>query len=218
MDVSEVVSLRLVNPAMTDWDFKDQLLALQTQPVKEIVVLPNHLERAKQLLARTTIKIGTVIDYPLGNGTIAKKAFEVGKAFQSGADFLEITVSPTMLIQQCEQAQVLQQTLHSLAMAWGEIRIRVDSRHLKELQKIEIAETIKKLGWNHLVLGEGDSFENAKHDATIFAYDAGKAVELQINLIKPDTKQLQELLLSGADCFGVFTLENLDLTAKLRVV
>ena len=43
-------------------------------------------------------------------------------------------------------------------------------------------------------------------------------MELQINLIKPDTKQLQELLLSGADCFGVFTLENLDLTAKLRVV
>ena len=100
MKVSEIISLRLVDPTITDWDFKDQLLSLQNKPLKEIVVLPNHLERAKQLLAKTSIEIGTVIDYPLGNGTIAKKAFEVGKAFQSGADFLEITVSPTMLIQQ----------------------------------------------------------------------------------------------------------------------
>ncbi|EOT40885.1 deoxyribose-phosphate aldolase [Enterococcus dispar] len=216
MKVSEIISLRLVNPAMTDWDFKDQILELQAKPLNEIVVLPNQVARAKQLLARTSIKIGTVIDYPLGNGTIAKKAFEVGKAFQSGADFLEITISPTMLIHQKEQAKALQQTLHSLAMAWGEIRIRVDSRNLKELQKIEIAACIKELGWHHLVLGEGDSFDNAKHDATIFAYDAGKSVKLQINLSQATHEQLQELILSGADSFGVFTLVNLDLSAELR--
>lgn len=216
MKVSEIISLRLVDPTMTDWDFKDQLLSLQNKPLKEIVVLPNHLERAKQLLAKTSIEIGTVIDYPLGNGTIAKKAFEVGKAFQSGADFLEITVSPTMLIQQSAKAKELNKTLQSLAMAWGEIRLRVDSRNLKELQKIEIAQQIKALGWHHLILGEGDSFDNAKHDATIFDYDAGKTVKLQINLTSVTSEQLQELILSGADSFGVLTLANLDLTAELR--
>ncbi|MCD1024825.1 deoxyribose-phosphate aldolase [Enterococcus montenegrensis] len=216
MKVSEIISLRLVDPTMTDWDFKDQLLSLQNKPLKEIVVLPNHLERAKQLLAKTSIEIGTVIDYPLGNGTIAKKAFEVGKAFQSGADFLEITVSPTMLIQQSAKAKELNKTLQSLAMAWGEIRLRVDSRNLKELQKIEIAQQIKELGWHHLILGEGDSFDNAKHDATIFDYDAGKTVKLQINLTSVTSEQLQELILSGADSFGVLTLANLDLTAELR--
>ncbi|BCA84817.1 hypothetical protein EsVE80_03400 [Enterococcus saigonensis] len=216
MNVSEIISLRIINPAITDWDFKDQLLSLQELPLKEIVVLPNHLERAKQLLAKTAIKIGTVIDYPLGNGTIAKKAFEVGKAFQSGADFLEITVSPTMLIQQRDQVQELQKTLHSLAMAWGEIRVRMDSRDLKELQKIEIAPLFKELGWNQLVLDEGDSFDNAKHDATLFNYDAGKSVKLQINLTHVSHEQLQELMLSGADSLGILTLSGLDLTTELK--
>lgn len=74
MFLREIISLRLLDPTLTDWDFKDLLLTLPEQKIKEIVVLPSYLRRAKQLLSLTDIKIGTVIDYPLGAGTLGKKS------------------------------------------------------------------------------------------------------------------------------------------------
>lgn len=218
MQVRDVISYRILSPAMTDWVFKDLLLSLPELQVKEIIVLPAFLRRAKQLLSNSDVRVGTVIDYPLGAGTIAKKAYEVGRAFQDGADFLELTVCLDTLLHKNQNGELLNTVLGGLATAWGEIRVRVNSRDLKELTKVEIAERIHQLGWRRLVLSKGDSLDSAKYDATLFSYDTEKNLELQINLETIDQEGLQELVIRGVKRVEVFDISQLDLTAELNDV
>ncbi len=217
MKVSELVSLRVVDPAMKEWDLKDLMEELrQTSGIREVIVLPANLRRVKQLLAGTGIRIGTVIDYPLGCGTVAKKAFEVGHSFQDGAEFLELSISSDILLHQPAMIRELDLALSPLSIAWGEIRTRVDSRELPELTKIDLAAAMRELGWSWLVLGEGADIETAKHDATTFEYDGGKKLRLQVNLESATQEELQELLLRGVDRVGLSSLAGLDLTYELH--
>ncbi|KAF1292817.1 deoxyribose-phosphate aldolase [Candidatus Enterococcus leclercqii] len=217
MKVSELVSLRVVDPALKEWDLKDLMDEIrQTVGLQEIVVLPANLRRVKQLLSGTGIRIGAVVDYPLGCGTVAKKAFEVGRSFQDGADFLELSISSDMLLHQPAMIRELDMTLSPLAIAWGEIRTRVDSRELPELTKINLAAEMKRLGWSWLVLGEGADLETAKHDATTFEYDGGKQLRLQVNLETATQNELQELVLRGVNRVGLSSFGGLDLTVELH--
>lgn len=214
MLLRERISLRILDAAMTDWDFKDYLLQLSEEKIKEIVVLPSYLRRAKQLLSFTDIKIGTVIDYPLGVGTTGKKAFEVGQAFRDGADFLELTISPVILLG--AEAEELSDALRALAVAWGEIRLQLDTTGMKELTKIECAQRIKKLGWRYVVLGEASTIEEAVHNATIFEYDGGKQLILQINVEKADPAIITELVQQGINYFGVRQVDLADLSLAIQ--
>ncbi|WP_122645786.1 deoxyribose-phosphate aldolase [Enterococcus mediterraneensis] len=214
MFLREIISLRLLDPTLTDWDFKDLLLTLPEQKIKEIVVLPSYLRRAKQLLSLTDIKIGTVIDYPLGAGTLGKKAFEVGQAFQDGADFLELTVNAETLLG--SEITELESSLGSLALAWGEIRLKINTGDMKELTKIESAERIKKLGWKRVVLDGIKTSEAALHDAEIFEYDGGKQLAVQINLQSADPETIKELSAQGVDYFGLSSLKTVDLTLAVN--
>lgn len=217
--ISDVVSLRILDPAMRDWELKDALTAARQQPgLQEIVVLPVHLRRAKQLLLGTDIRLGAVVDYPLGCGTVAKKAFEVGKSFQEGADFLELTVNGDALLQQPEMAAELERALVPLASAWGEIRTRLDSREITELTKIYLGRAMKEWGWPCLVLGQGTSIENALHDATTIAYEGGDKLKLQINLERITPEDLQELVNRGVARVGLTRFEDLNLQQELRQI
>lgn len=217
--ISDVVSLRLLDPAMKDWELKDVLTAVRQQPgLQEIVVLPVHLRRTKQLLMGMDMRIGTVVDYPLGCGTVAKKAFEVGHGFQEGADFLELSINSDTLLNQPALTEELDRALSPLSIAWGEIRTRVDSRDITELTKIYLGRTMKELGWPCLVLGQGTSIENALHDATTIAYEGGDHLKLQINLEKITPADLQELVNRGVTRVGLASFDGLNLAQELRQI
>lgn len=218
MKLSEIISLRILDHEMTDWAFKDTLMDLPLAELKEVIVLPANLRRTKQLLAKYPVRVGTVVDYPLGAGTIAKKAYEVGNSFQNGADFLEMTLNLETLLHHPADLQEIQKTMGSLSLAWGEIRIRVSSEGLKELTKIEIAQRFKEMGWPHVVIEGGDRLETAVHDATILEFDGGKQLTIQVVLQQTTAKDIQVLLASGADKVAVSDLTDLDLSREVHIV
>ncbi|MEQ2877729.1 deoxyribose-phosphate aldolase [Enterococcus asini] len=216
MKVSELVSLRLVAPDMKDWELKDTLTKLrQENLVQEVVVLPTNVRRAKQLLAPTAIKIGTVVDYPLGSGTVAKKAFEAGHAFQEGADFIELSVNSYTLLEQATLVAQLEDTLRGIAVTWGEIRTRVAAEQLTEIKKLAILPRMGELGWKCLVLDEGASVADALHDAETFSFDGGEKLQLQLNLTEASVTVLRDLVKNGVTRVGVEDLGDLDLSAEL---
>lgn len=211
MKASEVVSLRLLDTSMKDWEFKDLLTNLrQEKHVQEVVVLPSQLRRAKQLLAQSSIKIGTVVDYPLGSGTVAKKAFEAGRSFQEGADFLEVSVTSFTILEQPQLVQELEAALRGISLAWGEIRTRVAADQLTEIKKLALFPRMNELGWKWIILEEGTSFEDALHDTETFSFDGGDKLQLQVNLEEVTAAQIQTLVKRGASRIGIHRLGDLD--------
>lgn len=61
---------------------------------KLIMIRPDKVALAKKMIqdAKSKVTIGTVIDFPLGNGTIEEKLVEAKQAIQDGADDLDFVV------------------------------------------------------------------------------------------------------------------------------
>ena len=61
---------------------------------KLIMIRPDKVALAKKMIqdAKSKVTIGTVIDFPLGNGTLEEKLEEARQAIQDGADDLDFVV------------------------------------------------------------------------------------------------------------------------------
>lgn len=61
---------------------------------KLIMIRPDKVALAKKMIqdAKSKVTVGTVIDFPLGNGTIEEKLVEAKQAIQDGADDLDFVV------------------------------------------------------------------------------------------------------------------------------
>ena len=61
---------------------------------KLIMIRPDKVALAKKMIqdAKSKVTIGTVIDFPLGNGTLEDKLVEAKQAIENGADDLDFVV------------------------------------------------------------------------------------------------------------------------------
>ena len=57
-----------------------------------VCVHPCHIALAKKLLAKTPVKVCTVIDFPLGASTWLSKSLQAAAAIYEGADELDYVV------------------------------------------------------------------------------------------------------------------------------
>ena len=85
-----------------------------------------------------------MIDYPLAQGTLAKVAFEIGRAFMEGADFLEVWLPASSFMENDRGFAELTETIRSLTLTGGEIRLAVQTEIMNELTKIQVAQRLKE--------------------------------------------------------------------------
>jgi hypothetical protein len=192
------VSVRLLAADLTDWYLKDVLMDCQQTTVKEIVVLPAAIRRAKQLAQTSDIQIGGVIDYPLAQGTTAKVAFEIGRAFMDGADFLEVWLPASLLLHNSRGFEELIEMIRSLTLTGGEIRLALQTESMNELTKIQVAQQLKAQNWPSIVLGQETPLADAIHDVTLFALDGGDQLMIQSNPEAIDGAAYDQLAAAGA--------------------
>lgn len=213
----DVLSFRFLQAGLTDWLLKDTITEFKALGVQEIIVLPSDLRRVKQLLAGSEIQVGCVVDFPLAQGTIAKKAFEIGRSFMDGADFLEVWLPATLLAEEEQVADLeeFMETSRSLALSGGEIRWAINTAFMNELAKIQVAQHLKAWNWPSITLGQTLSVSEALHDVSIFALDGGSQLRIQVNVAatQEDQQPLAALLQSGAAKIGLpFTESTVLLT------
>lgn len=192
------ISVRLLAADLTDWHLKDAILYCQQTTIKEVVVLPSAIRRAKQLAQTANLQIGGVIDYPLAQGTMAKIAYEIGRAFMDGADFLEVWLPASLLLHNSQGFEELIETIRSLTLTGGEIRLALQTENMNELTKIQVAQQLKAQNWPSVVLGQGTPLAEAVHDVTLFALDGGEQLTIQSNPETADNTAYDQLTAAGA--------------------
>ena len=79
----------------------ENIAALCTEAVQcgfaSVMVNSSHVARARDLLAGTPVKIGTVVGFPFGASTTAVKIFEAMEAMKNGAEELDIVINIGMV-------------------------------------------------------------------------------------------------------------------------
>lgn len=99
MNVAEMVALAAhiehtnLKPDCTKQDIIDLCEEAKGHLFYAVCVPPYHVQTAKKALAKTNVKIVTVVGFPLGYATVASKVEEAKKAIISGADEIDMVMN-----------------------------------------------------------------------------------------------------------------------------
>ena len=193
------ISVQLLHSAITDEQLKTEILSLREFGIKKVVVLPCHVARVKQLLMGTDIQIGSVVDYPLGSGTMAKQAFETGELYRTGANEVNITAN-------LENFSITKQTYQMLAplsFGKGDLGFFVDVERMSEEENGKLALQLGRANTRVVCLGTRLSVEKAIYYLTMYKMNKDRQVLFQVNVTDPTLLELEMLFQNGANVVGI---------------
>ena len=102
-----------------------------------VMVNPAELEHCRPLLAGSTVRLGTVIGFPLGQNTSAVKAFEAQDAIKHGAQDLDLVLNIRALL--AGEHHLIRQELGELVKICHEhdciSKVILETCYLNEQQK-----------------------------------------------------------------------------------
>lgn len=194
------LSIMLIDPSFTDQQFTDEILFLKDFPVRSIFVLPYNVARAKQLLAGTMIQVSSFADYPLGSGTLAKKAFETGQLYRDGASNVFVTMPSEQLAMYGNQSY---QALEQLSFGRKALGFFFDSGHLTDNQKQLLTMDLAELRVSAISLGVNLTMGQAIYDMSIFRTTRNKRMTFQVNVKAPTLLEIELLFQAGASYIGI---------------
>src|SRR5256885_16640470 len=97
-DVAKAIDHSLLKPELDDASVEAGCKLAARYEVASVCVRPRDVERARDLLAGSSVAVGTVIGFPHGSSRTETKVFESRLALQNGARELDMVIDIGALI------------------------------------------------------------------------------------------------------------------------
>ncbi len=91
--LAKTIDHSLLRPELTEPDVIAGCELAGKYHVASVCVKPCHVKLARNLLADSDVKVGTVVGFPHGNSTIATKVFETQEAVAAGAAEIDMVIN-----------------------------------------------------------------------------------------------------------------------------
>src|SRR5690349_4729959 len=91
--VAGMIDHSLLHPTLTDQELADGCKLAAQYKVASVCVKPCHVQRAAQLLAETSVRVGAVVGFPHGNSTTECKRYETEQACRDGAVEVDMVIN-----------------------------------------------------------------------------------------------------------------------------
>jgi deoxyribose-phosphate aldolase len=91
--VAKTIDHSLLRPELTLSDVRDGCRLAADYDVASVCVRPTDVWAAAELLAATSVAVGTVVGFPHGSHTTATKVFEAERALGDGASELDMVIN-----------------------------------------------------------------------------------------------------------------------------
>lgn len=151
---------------------------------ENLLIFPSWLPRFQQLTEKNPKNLESVIDYPLGNGTLAKKAFESAEAFEKGGQELLVVLTAHFLRAGKGNFDPLAEELdllQNLSLGRGDINLLIDLSTFKEAEKLDLTDWLKTQTLKKFTLRFKDD-EIVENDLAIFHFALGNELRLRLFL------------------------------------
>lgn len=120
-----------------------------------VCINPCNIEQAKALLANSSVKVCTVIGFPLGANTTAVKAFETKDAIERGAEEVDMVINVGALLAG-DTETVYNDILGVVQAANGTlVKVIIETCYLNDDQKRTACELALKAGANFVKTSTG---------------------------------------------------------------
>jgi deoxyribose-phosphate aldolase len=92
-DVAKMLDHSLLQPTMTDAELEEGCRLARAYDVASVCIKPYYVKRAAEILAGSTVAVGTTIGFPHGGHVTAIKVAEAEQAMNDGARELDMVVN-----------------------------------------------------------------------------------------------------------------------------
>lgn len=134
---------------------------------KSVCINPYFVKYAKKLLENTSIKVCTVIGFPLGMNTIETKIYETQNAIDDGADEIDMVINVSELKNMNEKYCLNEINFIKQACGNSILKVIVETSQLDDKQKEFAVNLIKKSNADFIktstgFIGDGAKIEDIK--------------------------------------------------------
>jgi deoxyribose-phosphate aldolase len=175
-------------------------LAVEHQ-LAALAVSPWLVKPAARLLARTPVRVATVIGYPHGGQVAAVKAFEASKALEHGATQLDFVLNAGALVSGDDEA-VLNDMLAVVEMAHSALAVSgviVQAAPISEELMRRACRLAARAGADYVVTSSGEDPAAATIERAKFLHRAvGEQLEVKAAGIFTDLAQVADAVAAGA--------------------
>jgi deoxyribose-phosphate aldolase len=147
-DVAKAIDHSLLKPELDDAFVEAGCKLAAEYDVASVCVRPRDVERARDLLAGTTVAVGTVVGFPHGSSRTKTKVFEARLALQNGARELDMVIDIAGLISG-DDRRVQQQIAEVVAVAHAEgalVKVILENAYLTDVQKVRGCKLVEAAG------------------------------------------------------------------------
>ena len=172
---------------------------------KSVMVNPSQILRCKKILKDSSVKIGTVIGFPLGQNTIKVKVFEVKDAIKNGVDeidyvlnisevknrnFVYIEDEMEMIVNLCREKQIVSKVI-------------IETCYLTKTEKVKILKIVKKIKPDFVKTSTGFGTGGAEvEDVKLMKRIVGETVKIKASGGIRDLIRFEEMINAGATRIG----------------
>ena len=204
-ELAKLINYTNLNNMISESEMRQFLEKAKELNFNSVVISPTYVPLAKEILADTEIKIGSVVGFPLGFEDTVSKVAEAKTLVENGADEIEVVINLSHL--KDEKYDLLENEVKQLREAVGDrlLKIIIETKALEDYEKANAAKAASKGGADYVKTATGfvspnHIFENV-NDINIIQKHAPK-IKIEIYGGIDNYKFANQILTGGADLIG----------------
>ena len=201
-ELASYINYTNLNNIITEDEMREFLEKAKEMNFNSVIISPTYVRLAKEILADTDIKVGSVVGFPLGFESTESKVAEAKALIESGADEIDVVMNLSHI--KDEKYDLIESEISQIKNAIGDktLKVIVETKALEDYQKANAAKAAEKSGAEFVktatcFVTPNHIFENV-NDINIFQKHAPK-IKIEINGGINDYKTANQILTGGAD-------------------
>ena len=204
-ELASYINYTNLNNIISEEEMKEFLEKAKETTFHSVVVSPTYVQLAKEILADTDIKVGSVVGFPLGFEDTESKIAETQELIEKGADEIEVVINLSYL--KDEKYDLLVDEIKQIKAVAGDriVKVIIESKALEDYEKANAAKVAENAGADFIKTSTGfvapnHIFENV-NDINIIQKYAPK-IKIEIYGGINEYKFANQILTGGADLIG----------------
>ncbi len=203
--IAQMIDHTLLKPEATLQQVEELCAEAKQYSFASVCVNPSYVKRCAQLLRGTTVKVCTVIGFPLGATSTEAKVAEAQIALRDGARELDMVINVGML--KSENDAYVEQDIRSLASlvrrSGALLKVIIETGLLTDEEKVRACVLAKRAGADFVKTSTGFSKGGATAgDIRLMRKVVGSTLGVKASGGVRTQEQAKELIESGADRIG----------------
>ena len=168
-----------------------------------VCVNPSFVSLCKEELKRSSVKVCTVVGFPLGATTTYSKVEETKQAIKDGATEIDMVINISRL--KAKQDDFVEEEIRSLKKACGDLILKViiETCLLTDEEKVRACILSKKAGADFVKTSTGFSTGGATaYDVKLMRDTVGEEMGVKASGGIKDSKSFLEMIEAGANRIG----------------